>query len=554
MLALRHDDGVQRGHHDRRRREVVRRRRGHQRARGPDSDRRARPRDARPARARSDRAPRQAGDRRDQRLRARRRLRAGDGLHDPHRGRHREARSARDQPRAHSRLRRHAAARPAGRQGAGARTAPDRRPGLGGGGAPDRAGQPGRRRRRTDRARRGSWLHALAAKAPIAVRYIIDAVNKGLEMPSRRGAGLRGDAVRTRRRAPRTCAKGPGRFSRSASRSSRGSNAVRHTDSATPSDLPSALARIASRSSCRASTRRSPTPARRRARGAGRGGAPAAQIEEMRRARARSRSRRRRDARPRPAGSMPSSALGCVIRGATPHFEYISSAVAHGIMEASGDTGVPMAFGVLTTDTWSRRRSARALGRDNKGWEAAAAAIEMAMLFRRLGRTPAGRRRAPRPFGFDRLQARHRSMTAVDSTVGAARAKRRCRCSTRWEVGRASAHEAHRHLLAGRDDAADARRPSRCASSPTGWCAARCERAVAEIDALIAAHAQNWRIERMAVLDRLVLRLAVYELLARAGDAGQVDHQRGARAGAHLQRRRSGRRSSTACSTRCAKS
>jgi 6,7-dimethyl-8-ribityllumazine synthase len=80
--------------------------------------------------------------------------------------------------------------------------------------------------------------------------------------------------------------------------------------------------------------------------------------------------------------------LGCVIRGATPHFEYISSAVAHGIMQASGDTGVPIAFGVLTTDTEAQAAERAAPGRDNKGWEAAAAAIEMALLFRSLGAVP----------------------------------------------------------------------------------------------------------------------------------------------------------------------
>jgi 6,7-dimethyl-8-ribityllumazine synthase len=76
--------------------------------------------------------------------------------------------------------------------------------------------------------------------------------------------------------------------------------------------------------------------------------------------------------------------LGCVIRGATPHFEYISSSTAHGLQEASGETGVPMAFGVLTTDTWEQAEERAGEGRDNKGWEAAAAAIEMAALFRRL--------------------------------------------------------------------------------------------------------------------------------------------------------------------------
>jgi 6,7-dimethyl-8-ribityllumazine synthase len=77
--------------------------------------------------------------------------------------------------------------------------------------------------------------------------------------------------------------------------------------------------------------------------------------------------------------------LGCVIRGETPHFEYISSAVAHAIMTAAGDTGVPMAFGVLTTDTMEQASArARDGADDNKGREAAHAAIEMAALYRTL--------------------------------------------------------------------------------------------------------------------------------------------------------------------------
>lgn len=90
--------------------------------------------------------------------------------------------------------------------------------------------------------------------------------------------------------------------------------------------------------------------------------------------------------------------LGCVIRGDTPHFEYISAAAAHGVMAAAGDTGVPIAFGVLTTDTQSQAEQRARHGSDNKGREAAAAAIEMAVLFRRLGRPAA--RGASRPFGF----------------------------------------------------------------------------------------------------------------------------------------------------------
>jgi len=96
--------------------------------------------------------------------------------------------------------------------------------------------------------------------------------------------------------------------------------------------------------------------------------------------------------------------LGCVIRGATPHFEYISSAVAHGIMEAAGEAGIPIAFGVLTTDTEAQAAERAGSGRDNKGWEAAAAGIEMAVLFRQLGRAPA--RSTTRSFGFDPGRAR----------------------------------------------------------------------------------------------------------------------------------------------------
>ena len=83
--------------------------------------------------------------------------------------------------------------------------------------------------------------------------------------------------------------------------------------------------------------------------------------------------------------------LGCVIRGATAHFEYISSSAAHGIQDASSETGVPMSFGVLTTDTWDQAEERAGPGRDNKGFEAAAAAIEMAQLFRRLHARESGR-------------------------------------------------------------------------------------------------------------------------------------------------------------------
>ncbi len=86
--------------------------------------------------------------------------------------------------------------------------------------------------------------------------------------------------------------------------------------------------------------------------------------------------------------------LGCIIRGETPHFEYLASAVAQGITAAAGDTGIPMAFGVLTTDTVEQATARSGPGPDNKGREAAVAAIEMATLYRSLS-DPANR-----PLGF----------------------------------------------------------------------------------------------------------------------------------------------------------
>ena len=77
--------------------------------------------------------------------------------------------------------------------------------------------------------------------------------------------------------------------------------------------------------------------------------------------------------------------LGCLIRGATPHFEYIASACAHGITAAAASTGVPMSFGVLTTNSVEEALERAAAGPSNKGREAAEAALEMARLFAEIG-------------------------------------------------------------------------------------------------------------------------------------------------------------------------
>jgi 6,7-dimethyl-8-ribityllumazine synthase len=78
--------------------------------------------------------------------------------------------------------------------------------------------------------------------------------------------------------------------------------------------------------------------------------------------------------------------LGCLIRGETPHFEYISSAVSLGLTTAAAATGVPMSFGVLTTNSIEEALARAGEGPGNKGHEAALAAIEMAGVVAQLTR------------------------------------------------------------------------------------------------------------------------------------------------------------------------
>jgi 6,7-dimethyl-8-ribityllumazine synthase len=76
--------------------------------------------------------------------------------------------------------------------------------------------------------------------------------------------------------------------------------------------------------------------------------------------------------------------LGCLIRGATPHFEYISAAVSNGLTAAAAATGVPMSFGVLTTNSVEEALERAGEGKSNKGWEAAVSAVEMATVVAKL--------------------------------------------------------------------------------------------------------------------------------------------------------------------------
>ena len=83
-------------------------------------------------------------------------------------------------------------------------------------------------------------------------------------------------------------------------------------------------------------------------------------------------------------------ALGCVIRGDTPHFEYVAGECARGLQNVSVETGIPVVFGVLTTETVEQALERAAPGGSNKGGEAMETALEMADLLVKLGGAPHG--------------------------------------------------------------------------------------------------------------------------------------------------------------------
>ena len=82
--------------------------------------------------------------------------------------------------------------------------------------------------------------------------------------------------------------------------------------------------------------------------------------------------------------------LGCLIRGETPHFDFIAAAVAHGLTRAAMDSGVPMSFGVLTTNSAEEALARAGPGASNKGREAAEAVLSMIHLFRQWPPPAAG--------------------------------------------------------------------------------------------------------------------------------------------------------------------
>ncbi|MBC7230207.1 MAG: 6,7-dimethyl-8-ribityllumazine synthase [Actinobacteria bacterium] len=89
--------------------------------------------------------------------------------------------------------------------------------------------------------------------------------------------------------------------------------------------------------------------------------------------------------------------LGAVIRGSTPHFEYVAAEVSKGIARVNLDSGVPTVFGVITADTIEQAVERAGAKQGNKGWQAALTAVEMGNLLKSMGSAPDMGHNTPRP-------------------------------------------------------------------------------------------------------------------------------------------------------------
>ena len=181
--------------------------------------------------------------------------------------------------------------------------------------------------------------------------------------------------------------------------------------------------------------------------------------------------------------------LGCLLRGETAHYEAIYNEVSRGIGQSQQETGIPHSFGVLTCETLDQALNRAGIKAGNKGFEAAAAAIEMVSL------TP-------------EIEARRRGLTT--------RSRRKSRelamqMLFQADIGKQTPDEVRATFW----KAADEVEP-RGARLCRGSFRVAVEREE-EIDELIVANSKHWRLERMPAVDRNLLRMAVGEMLGFKG-------------------------------------
>ena len=186
--------------------------------------------------------------------------------------------------------------------------------------------------------------------------------------------------------------------------------------------------------------------------------------------------------------------LGCVIRGGTPHFEYVAGEVSKGVGQMALSAPCAVTFGVLTCDTVEQAIDRAGVKAGNKGADAAVACIEMANL---LAGPPSGQGEEEGPMS-GRRQARERALQALYQLELSGAAPRRTRRSSRPGPPATTR-------------APGTKRSSRFALELVQGVREK----LTAIDELIGKHSHHWRLDRMSRIDRNVLRLGVYELKFR---------------------------------------
>ncbi len=190
--------------------------------------------------------------------------------------------------------------------------------------------------------------------------------------------------------------------------------------------------------------------------------------------------------------------LGAVIRGDTPHFDYIAAEAAKAVAQAAFESKVPVIFGILTTDNLEQALERAGAKAGNKGAEAAVAAIEMMSLF--AGGAIYERRTRLSPV---RPAQRNRGHSMKKRTKGRIWALQVAYSAT---VGGRDLEETLEEFIEYRHIAPENRKF-------TIRLLREFERNLEQVDRLLASHLKNWAPHRLAVLDRLMIRLGVTELL-----------------------------------------
>jgi transcription termination factor NusB len=188
-------------------------------------------------------------------------------------------------------------------------------------------------------------------------------------------------------------------------------------------------------------------------------------------------------------------ALGVVIRGETPHFDYVAGEAASGISRAAAATGIPVLFGVITADTVEQAINRAGVKAGNKGFEAAMSAVETVNLYREMGRQSDEKDVTIRFFPM-----------SLEKTAKGSGVRHKARESALQMLFAADMVRAEPIMLAAGywtelgDDECD----EKTREFANKLVAGTLEK-LGAIDDRIRTRAEHWRIERMAIVDRNVL-------------------------------------------------